>query len=152
MPTKKNKSHIVTPLDKGKYSATVGHSEYRVIRDTPTMILWWIVDTGKHIGHKFADYYPCIPFGQRQIEKTARRLDKTIHGDIEDRSKIFLLQFIAWRARLVVDLKTPRGKFVRNVIIRHHKPTTPPEENVLNETGTDHFYKEESGRSLPIDK
>lgn len=132
-------------VPKDDYMATIVFSHY----DGNKFYLWWTIDTGKHTGHKISSEFPCTDFGQQLLERMCKRIRTTCRGKVTDMSSIFPLQFRGKRSKISVDIQHERS-FIRNIITHHQLALAPPEENVLTGRTTSHFYKEQTGRKLPI--
>jgi len=151
----KKKSYVKSTIEKGRYPSTVVYSEIKKpkYKDTHYLLLWWVIDTGKHLGFKLSQSFPCTDLGVRRLETLSDRLNLIIRGKIKNpiTFPIFPLQFIGLRSLLTIDNgATTGGHFVKNYIIRNDIATGLPQENVLKPNSISHFYQEKQGRKLPL--
>ena len=140
------KDYIKRVIPKDNYLATIVHAEFRKNK----FYLWWVIDTGKYIGQKISEKFPCTEFGDEVLLRTARRLRINYRPTVTKPSKIFPLQFICKRGEISVDIKHIKGEYTRNIITYHQVALSPPEENVAKPKSVEHFFKEKSGRKLPL--
>lgn len=140
-----SKDYRKSIIPKDHYMCTIVHANY----DGNKFYLWWVVDTGKHVGHKVSQEYPCTDFGDLQLRRLCKRIRIKHRGNLVDMSPIYPMQYPGKRGRLLIDI-SHENNFIRNIITHHEIALSPPEENVLTSRTVTHFYQEQNGRRLPI--
>lgn len=147
----KNKDYSKLVIPKDDYMATIVHAEFAKTKKSKKLrlYLWWVIDTGTHIGHKISEEYPCTDFGDMKLKRMCNRTKTKMYGSVKGKGSIFPLQFLGFRGKISVDIKH-EGNFIRNIITYHQVALHPPEQNVIKNRSVDHFFKEQNGRKLPI--